>query len=101
MLDLKRTRTEISVPPIRFSEEVAAKIDRHAQAKLNGASRNGAPTRDTPPGDSYENAPLVNLVHAERPGDKCARRCARCAARFGQQYPARHQWAEDSHRRTG
>ena len=79
----KRTRAETNVPPIEFSEEVAAKIDRHAST--DSYSRNGA-TRDTPPGDSYENAPLVNWVHKESQEDmRAALREVR--ARFGKKYP--------------
>lgn len=48
-------------------------------------SRNGA-TEATPPGDSYENAPLVNFVH--RQSQEQMRTALReVRARFGQQYP--------------
>jgi len=48
-------------------------------------SRNGA-TRETPPGDSYENAPLVNFVHRERQ-EQMRTALREMRARFGQQYP--------------
>ena len=38
-----------------------------------------APTRDTPPGDTYENAPLVNFVHRQTAGTNARPRCAKCA----------------------
>ncbi len=48
-------------------------------------SANGE-TRETPPGDSYDNAPLVNFVHHETQEQmKTALREAR--ARFGREYP--------------
>jgi RHH-type transcriptional regulator, proline utilization regulon repressor / proline dehydrogenase / delta 1-pyrroline-5-carboxylate dehydrogenase len=72
------------VPPVEFSAEVAAKIDRHSQAGA-GTSRNGN-TLETPPGDTYENAPLVNFVH--RQSQEQMRTALReVRARFGQQYP--------------
>ncbi|MFL6537268.1 MAG: proline dehydrogenase family protein [Chthoniobacterales bacterium] len=47
---------------------------------------NGAATRETPPGDSYENAPLVNFVHGENQAKmRAALRDMR--ARFGKKYP--------------
>ncbi|MDQ6654357.1 MAG: proline dehydrogenase family protein, partial [Verrucomicrobiota bacterium] len=51
----------------------------------NGYSRNGH-SRETSPGDSYNNAPLVNFVHDETQEQmRTALRDVR--ARFGQQYP--------------
>jgi RHH-type proline utilization regulon transcriptional repressor/proline dehydrogenase/delta 1-pyrroline-5-carboxylate dehydrogenase len=48
-------------------------------------SANGE-TRETPPGDSYENAPLVNFVHRQTQEQmKTALREAR--SRFGREYP--------------
>ncbi|MEO5719957.1 MAG: proline dehydrogenase family protein, partial [Chthoniobacterales bacterium] len=48
-------------------------------------SRNGA-TRETPPGDTYENSPLVNFVH--RQSQEQMRTALReVRARFGAQYP--------------
>ena len=78
----KRTSAPSTVPPVRFSDEVATKLDRHAQLQ----SRNGAPTRDTPPGDSYENAPLVNWVHGENQ-EKMFAALRDVRSRFGRQYP--------------
>ncbi|MDQ6911863.1 MAG: proline dehydrogenase family protein [Verrucomicrobiota bacterium] len=75
--------TETNIPPIEFSAEVAAKIDRHASTV--SYSRNGA-TRDTPPGDSYENAPLVNWVHQESQ-EKMRAALRDMRARFGKKYP--------------
>ncbi len=49
-------------------------------------SRNGAGTRETPPGDSYENAPLVNFVHADNQ-EKMRAALRDVRARFGQKYP--------------
>ncbi len=49
------------------------------------SSRNGA-TRETPPGDSYENSPSVNFVHRQSQEQmRTALRDVR--KRFGQQYP--------------
>ncbi|MGZ5019591.1 MAG: L-glutamate gamma-semialdehyde dehydrogenase [Chthoniobacterales bacterium] len=79
----KRTRTETNVPPIEFSPEVAAKIDRHANT--DGHSRNGAP-RETPPGGSYENAPLVNWVHKQSQ-EQMRTALREVRARFGKSYP--------------
>ncbi|MDQ6861078.1 MAG: L-glutamate gamma-semialdehyde dehydrogenase [Verrucomicrobiota bacterium] len=54
-------------------------------------SRNGyahpGNTRETPPGDSYENAPLVNFVHREAQ-DKMQTALRDVRSRFGTQYPA-------------
>jgi hypothetical protein len=48
-------------------------------------SRNGH-SLETPPGDSYENAPLVNFVHRQTQEQmRTALRDVR--ARFGQKYP--------------
>ncbi|HEY1581671.1 MAG TPA: proline dehydrogenase family protein [Chthoniobacterales bacterium] len=61
-------------PPLRRSDEIAP---------VHGA--NGA-DRATPPGDTYENAPLVNFVHRQTQEQmRTALREAR--ARFGQKYP--------------
>ncbi|MBA2743549.1 MAG: L-glutamate gamma-semialdehyde dehydrogenase [Chthoniobacterales bacterium] len=48
-------------------------------------SRNGY-SRETPPGDSYENAPLVNFVHRESQ-QKMESALREARARFGKQYP--------------
>ena len=77
----KRTRSEVA--PVEFSPEVAAKLDRRSQSK--SPSRNGA-TLETPPGDTYENAPLVNFVHKQ--SQELMRTALReVRARFGQRYP--------------
>lgn len=47
--------------------------------------RNGV-TLETPPGDTYENAPLVNFVHAEVQ-EKMRGALREVRARFGQKYP--------------
>ncbi|MDQ3313652.1 MAG: L-glutamate gamma-semialdehyde dehydrogenase [Verrucomicrobiota bacterium] len=49
-------------------------------------SRNGAASRDTPPGDTYENAPLANFVHKETQ-ERMRTALREVRARFGQQYP--------------
>jgi RHH-type proline utilization regulon transcriptional repressor/proline dehydrogenase/delta 1-pyrroline-5-carboxylate dehydrogenase len=50
-------------------------------------SRNGAAKdRDTPPGDTYENAPLVNFVHTENQ-EKMRAALRDMAGRFGKKYP--------------
>ena len=78
----KRTPAR-EIAPVVFSPEVARKIDRHAQTA--DYSRNGQ-SRETPPGDTYENAPLVNFVH--RQSQEQMRTALReVRARFGQQYP--------------
>lgn len=43
-------------------------------------------SRETPPGDSYENAPLVNFVHRESQ-QKMESALREARARFGKQYP--------------
>ncbi|MBA3883206.1 MAG: L-glutamate gamma-semialdehyde dehydrogenase, partial [Chthoniobacterales bacterium] len=43
-------------------------------------------SRETPPGDSYENAPLVNFVHPEAQ-EKMAAALRDMRTRFGKQYP--------------
>src|SRR3954470_9136782 len=48
-------------------------------------SRNGN-SRETPPGDSYENAPLVNFVHGQSQ-DQMQRALREVRATFGKQYP--------------
>lgn len=75
-------RSPAEVPPVEFSGEVAAKLDRHAQS---GQSLNGA-SRETPPGDSYENAPLVNFVHRQTQ-EQMRTALREVRARFGQRYP--------------
>jgi RHH-type proline utilization regulon transcriptional repressor/proline dehydrogenase/delta 1-pyrroline-5-carboxylate dehydrogenase len=45
-----------------------------------------ANSRETPPGDSYENAPLVNFVHRDSQ-EKMQSALRDVRARFGQQYP--------------
>ncbi len=49
-------------------------------------SRNGAATRETPPGDSYENSPLVNFVHgaSQEKMRSALREMQRC---LGRHYP--------------
>lgn len=52
---------------------------------LNGHSRNGH-SKETPPGDSYENSPMVNFVH--RQSQEQMRTALReVRGRFGRQYP--------------
>ena len=75
-----------SIPPIRFSSEVAAKLDRHGH-QSSSSSHADLNTRETPPGDSYENAPLVNFVHREAQ-EKMQNALRDVRARFGAQYPA-------------
>ncbi len=59
---------------------------RGACAPPSGESRNGAADRETPPGDSYTNAPLVDFVHEDSQLKmRAALRDVR--ARFGQKYP--------------
>ncbi|MDQ6622640.1 MAG: proline dehydrogenase family protein, partial [Verrucomicrobiota bacterium] len=73
------------LPPVEFSPEIAAKINRRGSA--DGSSRNGhEPSRETPPGDSYENAPLVNFVQREAQ-EKMRAALREARARFGTQYP--------------
>ncbi len=50
-----------------------------------GHGRNGH-SRETPPGDSYENAPLVNFVH-QQSQDQMQRALRDVRASFGKQYP--------------
>ncbi|MBA2622833.1 MAG: L-glutamate gamma-semialdehyde dehydrogenase [Chthoniobacterales bacterium] len=79
LLFSQRTQTEL--PPVEFSPEVAARIDRHSQSP----SRNGA-SLDTPPGDTYENAALVNFVHKESQ-EQMRTALREVRGRFGQKYP--------------
>ncbi len=79
----KRTRPETNVPPIEFSREVAAKIDRHAQS--DGYSRNGAAS-EAPPEDTYENSPLINWVHKQSQ-EQMRTALREVRARFGKKYP--------------
>ena len=56
-----------------------------AEAAIEAGGRNGA-TLDTPPGDTYENAPLVNFVH--RSSQEQMRTALReVRGRLGQKYP--------------
>ena len=80
-LTSKRATREIA--PVEFSPEIAAKLDRHGQASRPGL--NGA-TRETPPGDTYENSPLVNFVHRQNQ-EQMRTALREVRARFGQQYP--------------
>jgi RHH-type proline utilization regulon transcriptional repressor/proline dehydrogenase/delta 1-pyrroline-5-carboxylate dehydrogenase len=53
----------------------------------NGHARNGHTSdRETPPGDSYENAPLVNFVHDETQ-EKMQTALRDVRSRLGRQYP--------------
>jgi RHH-type proline utilization regulon transcriptional repressor/proline dehydrogenase/delta 1-pyrroline-5-carboxylate dehydrogenase len=52
---------------------------------LDGSSRNGH-SRETPPGDSYENAPLVNFVHRQTQ-EQMLTAIRDVRARLGQRYP--------------
>ena len=76
-------RTFAEVPPVKFSPEVAAKIDRHAHSR--SSSRNGS-TRETPAGDTYKNAALVNFVHRQNQ-EQMRTALREVRARFGQRYP--------------
>ena len=60
--------------------------DTRGSAELSPTLAAQSENRDTPPGDSYENAPLVNFVHHQTQEQmKTALREVR--ARFGQEYP--------------
>lgn len=59
--------------------------DRRSLDFARDDKNNGAINRETPPGDSYENAPLVNFVHEE--SQRRMRDALRdVRARFGKQY---------------
>ncbi|MGI9088947.1 MAG: proline dehydrogenase family protein [Chthoniobacterales bacterium] len=63
-----------------------SQVEPDGSLEVDGAhSRNGA-SRETPPGDSYENAPLVNFVH--RQSQEQMRTALReVRAGFGKKYP--------------
>ena len=67
------------------NELIKPEAIRSSREPASGHSRNGA-DRETPPGDSYENAPLINFVH---PQNQQQMRSALQAARsqFGKKYP--------------
>jgi RHH-type proline utilization regulon transcriptional repressor/proline dehydrogenase/delta 1-pyrroline-5-carboxylate dehydrogenase len=68
----------------RVREVTAVEPDGQLRAGQDH-SRNGA-SKETPPGDSYENSPLVNFVH--RQSQEQMRTALReVRGRFGQQYP--------------
>src|SRR4051812_21328299 len=83
----------------KFSENVSANTllrdpEELVRAGVNGAltrrqmqiqDRNGA-SLENPPGDIYENAPLVNFVHPEAQ-EKMRAALREARARFGQKYP--------------
>ena len=59
-------------------------LESTAEPSANG--RNGAITRETPRGDTYENASLVNFVHAQTQ-EKMAAALAEMRTRLGKKYP--------------
>ncbi|MFL6529217.1 MAG: L-glutamate gamma-semialdehyde dehydrogenase, partial [Chthoniobacterales bacterium] len=82
---VSRRSTETNLPPVEFSREVADKINRHALT--SDPSRNGhVNTRETPPGDTYTNAPLLNFVHQESQ-DKMKAALRDVRSRLGKTYP--------------
>jgi RHH-type transcriptional regulator, proline utilization regulon repressor / proline dehydrogenase / delta 1-pyrroline-5-carboxylate dehydrogenase len=83
----------------KFSDNVSANTLLRDPEELVRASANGAVTKrqmpihdrngaslETPPGDTYENAPLVNFVHPEAQ-EKMRIALRETRARFGQKYP--------------
>ncbi|MEY2491323.1 MAG: RHH-type transcriptional regulator, proline utilization regulon repressor / proline dehydrogenase [Verrucomicrobiota bacterium] len=83
----------------KFSDNVSANTLLRDPEELVQASANGAVTRQqvrihdrngaslaTPPGDTYENAPLVNFVHPETQ-EKMRVALHEARARFGRKYP--------------
>ncbi len=59
-------------------------VENAVQPSANG--RNGAITHETPPGDTYENASLVNFVHPQAQ-EKMAAALAEMRTRLGKKYP--------------
>jgi RHH-type transcriptional regulator, proline utilization regulon repressor / proline dehydrogenase / delta 1-pyrroline-5-carboxylate dehydrogenase len=77
----KRTRQVATIGPGKLRDDGRIETD----GTLHGASRNGH-SRETPPGDSYENAPLVNFVHHETQ-EKMRAALGEMRGRLGRQYP--------------
>ena len=79
----------------KFSDNVSEAELLRDPADLVAQSRNGArhvdvmsdgASLDTPPGDTYENAPLVNFVY-EQNQDRMREALARVRTQLGQKYP--------------
>jgi RHH-type proline utilization regulon transcriptional repressor/proline dehydrogenase/delta 1-pyrroline-5-carboxylate dehydrogenase len=77
----KRTREVATIGPGRLQDNGMIETD----GTLDGSSRNGH-SRETPPGDSYENAPLVNFVHRQTQ-EQMLTAIRDVRARLGQRYP--------------
>ena len=77
----KRTREVATIGPGRLQDNGMIETDD----TLDGSSRNGH-SRETPPGDSYENAPLVNFVHRQTQ-EQMLTAIRDVRARLGQRYP--------------
>jgi RHH-type transcriptional regulator, proline utilization regulon repressor / proline dehydrogenase / delta 1-pyrroline-5-carboxylate dehydrogenase len=77
----KRTRQVSTIGPGKLRDDGFVQTD----GTRDGAMRNGD-SRDTPPGDTYENAPLVNFVHQETQ-EKMLSALRDVRARLGTQYP--------------
>src|SRR4051812_29287919 len=83
------TRADGEEPPARTRDHTSSRDRGPHERSLAFArddSRNGATDRETPPGDSYENAPLVNFVHEENQ-EKMRAALRDMRARFGKKYP--------------
>ena len=70
---------------LRDPRSLIGKQIRPASPMPATASRNGQ-TVDTPPGDTYENSPLVNFVH-EKSRDRMRSALSEMRGKLGQKYP--------------
>ncbi|HSH40026.1 MAG TPA: proline dehydrogenase family protein [Chthoniobacterales bacterium] len=77
----KRTREVATIGPDRMLDNGFIEPD----GTVDGSSRNGH-SRQSPPGDTYENAPLVNFVHKQTQ-EQMFTALREVRARLGQQYP--------------
>ena len=80
----KRTREVATIGPDRMRENGDNGFIE-TDGTVDGSSRNGH-SRDSGPGDTYENAPLVNFVHKETQ-ERMQAAIRDVRARLGQQYP--------------
>jgi RHH-type proline utilization regulon transcriptional repressor/proline dehydrogenase/delta 1-pyrroline-5-carboxylate dehydrogenase len=95
----KRTQEVATIAPGRLRDDGYVQTDGtldgpsrrdelplvHGRAEARPSERNGH-SRSTPPGDSYENAPLVNFVHKQTQ-EQMLTAIRDVRARLGQQYP--------------
>jgi RHH-type proline utilization regulon transcriptional repressor/proline dehydrogenase/delta 1-pyrroline-5-carboxylate dehydrogenase len=83
---LRDPRSLIGKPPVVAAVSAAWTRQQAGDTPATtGHSRNGQ-SLDTPPGDTYENSPLVNFVH-EKSQERMRTALTEMKARLGQKYP--------------